>query len=130
MEWVDGTVLHYWFNNPYFGLNEKMKWINQVLFLNYTTTSISAWSVIILELFLFMGLIAKDKYKKPLLYAGFIFHLLTWFIHGLFSFFLIMTSALIIYLAPINRPIKDLIPSFTKIKKVGVVKSNNKACLE
>jgi len=104
-EWVDGTATYYWFNHPYFGLNDSLKWLSEILFYSYLSSTIITWGAIILELLLFMALIAKNKYKNFLFIAGVFFHLAIWFVHGLFSFFLVMVVALMLYLIPIDTQI-------------------------
>jgi len=118
-EWMDGTVLYYWFNHPYFGLNKNLIWISDLLFSSYVTTSILTWSILVLELLLFMGLLSDKKYRTPLFWAGFTFHFFTWTIHGLFSFFLVMTSALILYLLPLDN--STLIDNLSIKKRLGNV---------
>lgn len=104
-EWKDGTAVYYWFNNPYFGFNDNLRWISDVLFYSYTTTVIVTWGTLILELLLFMALLAKEKYKRVLFFFGLFFHFAIWIVHGLFSFFLVMTAALTLYLVPLQKNI-------------------------
>ena len=98
-EWSNGTAVYYWFNDVIFG---APKWLANsfigYLFTNNISVSIINWSVIILEIFLFASLFYKQKYKYLLFILGFLFHFSIFIVHGLATFSVSMTAALIIYL--------------------------------
>jgi len=98
-EWTNGTAVYYWFNDVIFG---APKWLSNslvgYLFINDISVSIINWGVMILEIFLFVSLFLKQKYKYLLFTIGFLFHFSIFLIHGLATFWISMTAALIIYL--------------------------------
>lgn len=97
-EWLDGTILYYWMNDPSFGLPAWLQFTLPV----YSTrlVVIFTWGTLLLETLLFMGLVMPKKYWKLLLIAGIIFHAGIALTMGLISFGLAMTCALILYLRP------------------------------
>jgi antimicrobial peptide system SdpB family protein len=99
-EWTDGTATYYWFTNPQFGLSAWLKPFFMPLLENpYTLTAIT-WGSMALETFLFAAIFMKRSYRIQLMRLGIAFHFFIFLVHGLFSFFLIMTAALILYLYP------------------------------
>jgi antimicrobial peptide system SdpB family protein len=105
-EWMDGTVLYYWFNNNIFGLNSFMKTILNPILENKLLLFITNWSVIIFEIILFAALFMEKKNRKLLLPFGVLFHLMIIFTFGLVSFFFSMFGCLILYLYPKNEEIQ------------------------
>jgi len=102
-EWINGTALWYWFNDPVFGSNYWVNYIVQPLIKSAYTVTLITWGSLILELFLFTGLVMSNKNKKYLLIIGLSFHFSILIIQGLGSFFFSMAAALIIYLRPVNN---------------------------
>lgn len=102
-EWENGTALYYWFTDPMFG---HPAWLNAVLdplLDNPFSVTVFTWSIIVLEFLLFSGLLANRKVKPWLLGAGLIFHAGIAVIHGLTSFALAMSGALILFLRPAEQ---------------------------
>lgn len=101
-EWIDGTVLYYWFTDPLVGLPG---WLSPILLPIATSplVAILTWSALLVELLLFMGLVMPKKAWPALLVAGIAFHGGIAITMGLISFGLAMTSALILYLRPWER---------------------------
>ena len=120
-EWLDGTVMYYWINDPVFGTAWPLKGLINPLFLNGTFNAMVTWSVLGAEFFLAAGLIAKSIYKPWLFWIGIFLHTSTIFIHGLPSFAMIMFAALTIYLLPVEKQI--LI--FTYQRKTPALKTTN-----
>jgi antimicrobial peptide system SdpB family protein len=103
-EWADGTALYYWFRHPTFGVPPWLRsWVDPLL-LNGVTVALLTWGAVAFELLLFMALIMPKRFWQPLLIAGIAFHFLIALFHGLMSFSLIMSAALILYLRPHQRP--------------------------
>jgi antimicrobial peptide system SdpB family protein len=101
-EWINGTAVYYWFNDPAFGLNYWIgRIIHPLLNIPFFVFTLS-WGTMALELMLFMGLFVEPKKRKYLLYAGLFFHVCIFIVHGLFTFFFAMAGALILYLRPIS----------------------------
>lgn len=101
-DWANGTAVYYWFNNPTFGMCDWMKPILNPLLSNPYIIVLLTWGVIFFEFLLFLALFIDKKYYKYLLFAGLVFHLAIIVIHGLFSFFLAMAGALLLFLAPMD----------------------------
>ncbi len=99
-EWMDGTALYYWFTHPVFGANEFIETIISPLIYNEFFSTYITWLVIIFEFSLFAGILMDSKLKPYFMILGIFFHFLIFVIHGLFTFFLTMTGALILYFAP------------------------------
>lgn len=97
-EWLDGTVLYYWFKHPIYGYPDYLNFIFYPFINNNILTPLLTWCVLLIEALLFMGLLAKNKYKYYLLRIGILFHFMIIIIHGLPNFFLVMASALVFYL--------------------------------
>ncbi|MDR6544088.1 antimicrobial peptide system SdpB family protein [Chryseobacterium rhizosphaerae] len=96
-EWVDGTAIYYWFNNNIFGAPEYIRFLLGSLFTNGITVSLIDWSVIILEIMLFVSFFLEQKFKYILFFLAFIFHFLIFLIHGLGTFWISMTGCLILF---------------------------------
>ena len=98
-EWNNGTAVYYWFNDVVFGAPEWLaKSLAGYLFTNDISVSFINYGVIILEIFLFIGLFLKQRYKYLLFIIGFLFHFSIFIVHGLATFWISMTASLIIYL--------------------------------
>jgi len=113
-EWVSGTALYYYMNDPLFGTPD---WLLTVLtpLLNSKLVFFLSWSVIILELSLFCAFFMNKKKRLVLFYLGFLFHFMIILNFGLFSFFFAMLGGLIIYLLPTNTDLKKMFPIFKNI---------------
>ena len=100
-EWLNGTSIYYWFDNSVFGLSEFWRKLIYPLLENpYLITSVT-WGVLVFELLLAASILIKSPtLRKVLLISGIIFHLSIGVFYGLWSFFLVMTGALILYLGP------------------------------
>ncbi len=102
-EWKDGTALYYWLTHPTFG---APSWLRPALVPLLTSTAVAplTWSVILVEIALFMGLTMNKRYRGWLLVAGLFLHGGIMVVHGLVSFGLAMFGALILFLRPSERP--------------------------
>lgn len=107
-EWIDGTVIYYWFTHPTFGAPNFLNFILQPIYDNHFWLTMLCWGSMALEIMLFTGLFAKGYVKKVLFVLGVTFHFFIFLVHGLFSFFFAMTGALIIYLLPLDINLKEI----------------------
>lgn len=108
-EWVNGTALYYWFTNPIFG---APSWLEPVLLPLLTSpvgVTLLTWTVLLLEITLFLGLVIERRWRPALLVLGLSFHAGIILVHGLVSFFCSMAAALILYLRPLEQEFR--IPS-------------------
>ncbi|CAM1368545.1 Antimicrobial peptide system, SdpB family protein [Tenacibaculum litopenaei] len=101
-EWANGTAIYYWFDNSIFGLSNFWRKIMFPLLKNPYLVTGMTWGTLLLEILLFMGIaISKSEPKrKNLLCLGIGFHFLIGLFFGLWTFFITMTGALILYLGP------------------------------
>ena len=103
-EWLNGTAIYYWFNHNIFGMPVWMQdFVNKYFLSNALYISLITWGVMIWELFLFSLLLTSAKMKRRFLIPALFFHLIIWFVHGLFSFFMAMSGVLILYLLPLQE---------------------------
>lgn len=120
-EWRNGTVIYYWLNHSTFGMNESFRFFIDPI-IESPAVAIITWSVLILEVLLSMALVAPLKFRKTMLPVAISFHFLILLFHGLFTFFFYMTALIIMYLRPIDRPIrlqrKSLVP-IQRVKKLN-----------
>jgi antimicrobial peptide system SdpB family protein len=103
-EWADGTAIYYWFSNPVFGLSPEVHALLLPILANRWCIVLLTWSVLLLEGGLFLGLTLDANYRRYLLWAGIGFHFMIILVHGLPTFFMAMTAALLIYLRPFYQP--------------------------
>ncbi len=96
-EWLDGTALYYFFQDPLFATIPSF--ILSLFKFPFILTSIS-WLVMIFELSIFICLFIPRNKRILFLYLGILFHLLITIIFGLFSFLCSMAAALILLLGP------------------------------
>jgi len=96
-EWSNGTAIYFWFNNNMFGAPNWVQNLIGGLFKNDFTVSIINWSVIFLEIFLFVGFFLNQKFKYILFVLGFALHFFIVIIHGLTTFWLSMSGGLVLY---------------------------------
>lgn len=102
-EWVDGTALYYWMNDPSFG---PSGWLRPFVMSLMTSRLVVAvtWGTIVLEFALALGLVVSPRARPYLLVFGISLHAAIGVVIGLTSFALAMIAALILYLHPLNEP--------------------------
>jgi antimicrobial peptide system SdpB family protein len=102
-EWSNGTALYYWWRNPSFGapglLRPLTDWLGRTVLVVPLT-----WSVLLLELALAACLVAPLRFRTRVLPVAILFHVGIALIHGMPTFALIMSGALVLYLRPPWRP--------------------------
>jgi antimicrobial peptide system SdpB family protein len=109
-EWSNGTALYYWLLTPTFGAPE---WLRPALtsFLSHGFVAVAlTWGVLVLESLLFAGIGMSVRARGVLLWVGLLFHFAIILGHGLFTFFLAMAGAQILYLRSPLQPFRA--PSF------------------
>lgn len=99
-EWSNGTALYYWLNTPNLKFPDHLGFLFYPIITDEVWLPILTWGIILVEFFLFAGIFAKNYYRRILLLIGILFHFLIWILFGLFTFFLTMTAALILFLIP------------------------------
>jgi antimicrobial peptide system SdpB family protein len=97
-EWANGTAVYYWFTNKKFGFSQEVLSFFLPMLSNPVIVVLITWGALVLEGFLFAGLFIAKRHRKILLSAGILFHFLICLVHGLPTFFLAMTAALILFL--------------------------------
>ncbi len=103
-EWEDGTAMYYWLSNPVFGATHFWADLLRPVLRSPALLAGITWGTIIVELLLFMGLLATRPARRVLLWLGIGLHLGVLLFMGLFSFSVTMFGALILYLQPTDTP--------------------------
>lgn len=105
-EWSDGTALYYWLLDPAFGAPAWLVPVLRPLLLDPLGVLALTWGSLALEVLLFMALVMpKWAWRYPLA-LGLLFHMGIALIQGLGSFWLAMSAALILYLCPVEQPLR------------------------
>jgi antimicrobial peptide system SdpB family protein len=113
-EWRDGTGVYYWFTDPWFGLSPSLRDALLPLLAVGPVVAAMTWGALVLEVFLFTGLVAERRYRRVLLVLGVAFHLAIAFVHGLPSFALAMWGGLVVYLHPRDEPLVLRVPAWAR----------------
>ena len=102
-EWRNGTAMYYWFTDPAFGLPLWAEFaLLPILSYGVVVTAIT-WGTILLEFFLFAGLVMDKSGWPYLLWPGIGLHMGIALLIGLPAFSTAMIGALILYLRPLNQ---------------------------
>ncbi|QYC40434.1 Sporulation-delaying protein SdpB [Nonomuraea coxensis DSM 45129] len=105
-EWADGTGLWYWLTDPFFGMPGWARpWLTPILIDPVGVTAMT-WGPLVIEFALALGMIARRPVRPYLLAAGLAFHLAIGLLMGLGSFMLAMHACLILFLRPVDLPIR------------------------
>ncbi len=101
-EWANGTAVYYWMDNSIFGPSDSF-W--KPIFFTITKTAVGVmvltWGAIVVEIVLCMGiLVSNTKIRRLLLFTGISLHLMFGLAFGLWTFYITMIGALILYLGP------------------------------
>ena len=104
-ERADGTAIYYWWNHSVFGMPTSISNYVNFALSNSFIVSLITYSVLILEILLFLGLTASIKYRKTILIIGIFFHFSIIIFHGIFSFFFSIVACLILFLYPTYQDI-------------------------
>lgn len=104
-EWGDGTAIYYFFGDPIFGIPDWQHFLFSPV-LESNLLIIVTWSVTLLELFLAASIFGNKDVKKLALLFGFLLHAGIMFTIGIITFSLVMMSALLFYLLPLEYDFK------------------------
>lgn len=103
-EWANGTAMYYWLTDPSFGVPDWLAPVMMPILTNGVTVVLLTWSVLVLEVMLFMALTMPKRHWHKMLIAGLFFHSGIAVFQGLTSFALAMFAALILFLRPVEQP--------------------------
>ncbi|AVO03406.1 hypothetical protein A9958_13300 (plasmid) [Staphylococcus simulans] len=101
-EWMDGTAVYYYINDPIVGFNHFFKSISH-WFVESPLIVIPTWGTLLIQIILFLSLVVPKKYWRYILIAGIFMHEIFALLLGLVSFSITMTGVLILYLTPIEK---------------------------
>ncbi|WP_130867664.1 hypothetical protein [Chryseobacterium indologenes] len=124
-EWPNGTAVYYWFNDNVFGAIPPIRYIFSFLFENKLTVSLINWGSIILEIFIFVAIFLKQEIKYLIFIPAILFHLTIIIVHGLPTFFIAMSAALILYLWRLDISITENIVNIRTVIKLNYNRIKN-----
>lgn len=104
-DWVNGTAVYYYLQDPLFGLNNFFLFMVNPIIKSWLVV-IPTWGTLIVQLVLFGALFAPKKHWKYYFIIGIFMHEIFALMLGLFSFSIAMAGALILYLIPIDKKLK------------------------
>ena len=102
-EWANGTALYYVWSSAAFGPGSVLRPLTSLIGPTVLIVPLT-WSVLVLELCLAAALVAPLRFRSRLLPVAVLFHLGIAVLHGLPTFALTMSAALVLYLRPVWRP--------------------------
>jgi antimicrobial peptide system SdpB family protein len=108
-EWANGTALYYWWTHPKFGTWGPFRWLTDHVGPTMLVVPLT-WGVLVLELCLAYALVAPPRFRNRLLPVAVLFHAGIALVHGLPSFALTMSAALVLYLRPTWQPFALPVP--------------------
>lgn len=103
-EWVDGTALYYWLNDPMLGMAPWLRPVVVPVLNSPLGVVLMTWVPLMLEMILFAALFMSRRQWSLWLAAGILFHAGIALTLGLVSFWCSMTAALILYLRHYDDP--------------------------
>ncbi len=103
-EWNNGTAMYYWLSHPLFGAPDWLRPVLMPIVQDPLAVTLFTWGVMLFEVTLAMALVIRREFWAPLLVLGLAFHAGIGVMHGLVSFGLAMSAALVIFLQPHDRP--------------------------
>jgi antimicrobial peptide system SdpB family protein len=106
-EWRNGTAVYYWIDNSIFGASDTFWKPALMSIIKYPIgVTVFTWGAIVIEIILFLGLaVTNAKTRRGLMFMGIFLHLMFGFAFGLWTFYITMVGALILYLGPRNSGI-------------------------
>ncbi len=113
-EWVDGTAVYYFFQDPTFGGTPFVLALLRPVLRTPLVCAIT-WGTLVLEYLLSAALFMPRRYWRPLLAAGLALHLGIAWVHGLVSFGFAMSAALVLFLRPFDVPFE--LPRFARHRR-------------
>ncbi|MEO6328976.1 MAG: hypothetical protein ABIO55_08590 [Ginsengibacter sp.] len=109
-QWLNGTVIYYWFTHNFFGLHPALVSILEPVLTSVPVLLLLSWGALAFEALLAVALLFPSRFKLLLLKGGIIFHFSILLIHGLVSLFFAMSAALFLYLYPAQKSFSVTIP--------------------
>lgn len=106
-EWINGTAVYYFLEDPIFGLNPYLHKIFDY-FLTSPLIILPTWGTLIIQISLFGALFVNKKYWKYFLLVAIFMHEIFAVILGLISFSLVMLGVLILYLRPLDKEFSSI----------------------
>jgi len=108
-EWRNGTIIYYWFNHNFFGLDAAFTKYTTSLLTSRPILLVIAWSSIAIEALIVTGFLWSERNKIMLLKLAIIFHVIITLVLGFSSFFFAMSGGLFLYLFPPDKRL-ELLP--------------------
>jgi antimicrobial peptide system SdpB family protein len=102
-EWLDGTVIYYWFTHNFFGLHPSLISMLKPVLTSIPVLFFLSWGTLQLEALLAVAILIPSRFKLVLLKCGIIFHFGIMLIHGYSFLFFVMSAALFLYLYPAKK---------------------------
>lgn len=102
-EWRNGTAIYYWLTDPAFGLPPWAEPLLLPMLESGIVVTALTWGTIMLEFFLFAGLVMDKRGWSYLLGLGISLHLGIALLIGLPAFSTAMIAALVLYLIPLDK---------------------------
>jgi len=103
-EWVDGSVLYYWFGNDTFGAAGLRRDLLWPIITQPALAAMMTWGVLVGEALLAGGVLVNRRYWKYFLWTGLLFHFGIIVAHGLPAFAMAMWAGLTLMYRPVDRP--------------------------
>jgi len=105
-EWADGTALYYWLNYSIFGVPNWSRAFISAVVNKPVGVALLTWGTVILELALAGALLLPRHVRRYLFWAGLLFHVSIATLMGLVSFSITMIGALLLFLRPLDTPLR------------------------
>ena len=102
-EWRNGTIIYYWFNHNFFGLEASFTKYTTNLLTSLPVLLFIAWITIAVEALIATAVFWSDRNKTGLLKLAIIFHLWIMLVLGFSSFFFAISGGLFLYLYPTQK---------------------------
>lgn len=116
-EWSDGTAIYYWFTDPSYGMGSWLSPLLMPVLENALGVTMLTWGALVIEIFLFAGLLATTRYRKSLFFLGIMLHAGIAVVHGLISFTFAMWGALVLYLWPMNEEFRAVTAAGERLRR-------------
>ena len=107
-EWRNGTAVYYFFSSSILGMPNYLKPLMNPILTNPFFVTVITYGTLFLEFMLFCSIFMQRNLKLILFLIGVSFHFLIVIIHGLPTFFLSMSGALVFLLLPKNDFLQNI----------------------
>jgi len=102
-EWANGTAVYYWIDHPLVAAPPYLSGMLSFFTHHPVLVVLLTWGVLALEFGLFLCLFFPLGIRRRFLSIALGFHFMIFLVHGLFSFFLAMSGALLLYLGGFRK---------------------------